>query len=235
MLLASLVLLAAPAFTAKDLHSLKRLADPQISPDGKWVLYQQTTIELNKSRNTDLFIVPSSGGEPRALTSHPKSDSQGRFSKDGSQIAFLSSRDGAPQVFVVNLSGGEPRKVTNLSQGVSNFRWAGPDALIVATDVHPTCTGPEFDACTKKKADAAESNVRVYDKLFIRHWDTWEDGLRSHVAWVDVKTGKATDLTPFDADVPPYPGPNDFDVSPDGLEIAFGRNDDKDESTSTNA
>ena len=88
--------LAAPDFTAKDLHSLKRLADPQISPDGKWVLYQQTSIDLGKSRNTDLFIVPAGGGAPRALTSHPKSDSQGRFSKDGLQIAFLSSRDGAP-------------------------------------------------------------------------------------------------------------------------------------------
>ena len=235
MLFAPIVLLAVAPFTATDLHGLRRLADPQISPDGKWVLYQQTTIELGKSRNTDLFIVPSTGGEPRQITTHPKSDSQGRFSKDGSRIAFLSARDGAPQIFVLNLSGGEPRKVTNLSQGVASFRWAGPDALIAVTDVHPSCTGSDFDACTKKKADGNDASVRVYDRLFIRHWDTWEDGLRSHVVRVDEATGKAADLTPFDADVPPYPGPGDFDISPDGLEIAFGRNDDKDEAASTNA
>jgi dipeptidyl aminopeptidase/acylaminoacyl peptidase len=236
MLIASVVLtLAAPAFTAKDMHALKRLADPQISPDGKWVLYQQTTIDLGKSRNTDLFIVPVSGGVPRALTSHPKSDVQGRFSKDGSQIAFLSSRDGAPQIYVLDLAGGEARRVTNLSQGVSNFRWAAGGKLVVISDVHPACTGADFDGCTKKKADERGENVRVYDKLFIRHWDTWEDGLRSHVLWVDAKTGQATDLTPGDADVPPYAGPNDFDVSPDGSEVVFGRNDDKDESASTNA
>jgi dipeptidyl aminopeptidase/acylaminoacyl peptidase len=229
------LILAAPAFTVKDLHSLKRLADPQISPDGKWMLYQQTTIELGKSRNTDLFIVATSGGAPRALTSHPKSDSQGRFSRDGSQVAFLSSRDGAPQVYILDLAGGEARRVTNLSQGVANFRFAAPGKLAVVTDVHPACTGADFDACTKKKVEEKGESVRVYDKLFVRHWDTWEDGLRSHVLWVDVKTGQATDLTPGDADVPPYPGPNDFDVAPDGSELAFGRNDDKDESASTNA
>ena len=236
MITASLLFtLAAPAFTAKDLHSLKRLADPQISPDGKWVLYQQTAIELGKSRNTDLFIVPAAGGAPRALTSHPKADSQGRFSKDGSQVAFLSSRDGAPQVYVLDLAGGEARRVTNLSQGVANFRWATADRLVVVSDVHPACAGADFDACTKKKVEEKGENVRVYDKLFVRHWDTWEDGLRSHLLWVDVKTGEAKDLTPGDADVPPYPGPNDFGVSPDGAELAFGRNDDKDESASTNA
>lgn len=237
MMLSAAVLftLAVPDFTAKDLHSLKRLADPQISPDGKWVLYQQTTIDLGKSRNTDLFIVPAGGGAPRALTSHPKSDSQGRFSKDGSQVAFLSSRDGAPQVYVLDLAGGEARRVTSLSQGVGSFRWASADRLVVVSDVHPACTGDDFDACTKKKVEEKGESVRVYDKLFVRHWDTWEDGLRSHVLSVDVKTGKATDLTPGDFDVPPYAGPDDFDVAPDGSEVAFGRNEDKEESTSTNS
>ncbi len=232
---AAIFILAMPDFTAKDLHSLKRLADPQISPDGKWVLYQQTAIDLGKTRNTDLFLVAATGGPSRALTSHPKSDSQGRFSRDGTRIAFLSSRDGAPQVYVLDLGGGEARRVTNLSQGVANFRWATADKLVVISDVHPACAGSDFDACTGKKVEEKGQSVRVYDKLFVRHWDVWEDGLRSHLLWVDVPTGKATDLTPGDADVPPYPGPDDFDVAPDGSEVAFGRNDDKDESTSTNS
>jgi dipeptidyl aminopeptidase/acylaminoacyl peptidase len=233
--LATMLALAAPDFTAKDLHSLKRLADPQISPDGKWVLYQQTTIDLGKSRNTDLYLVSATGGASRPITSHPKTDAQGRFSKDGNEIAFLSSRDGSSQVYLLNLNGGEARQVTHLSQGVSNFRWATANKLAVISDVHPECTGSDFDACTKKKMSEKNASIRVYDKLFVRHWDTWEDGLRSHVLWVDVKTGEATDLTPGDEDVPPYPGPDDFDVAPDGSEVAFGRNDDKDESASTNS
>jgi dipeptidyl aminopeptidase/acylaminoacyl peptidase len=233
--LATLLTLAAPDFTAKDMHTLKRIADPQISPDGKWVLYQQTSIDLGKSRNTDLFLVSTAGGSPRAITSNPKTDFQGRFSKDGTRIAFLSTRDGASQVYVLDLNGGEARPVTRLSQGVNSFRWATTDKLVVISDVHPDCTGSDFDACTKKKVEGGNGAIRVYDKLFVRHWDTWEDGLRSHVLWVDVKTGEATDLTPGDHDVPPYPGPDDFDAAPDGSEVAFGRNDDKDESASTNA
>ncbi len=111
--LATLLTLAAPDFTAKDMHSLKRIADPQISPDGMWVLYQQTSIDLGKSRNTDLFLVSATGGgAPRAITSNPKTDAQGRFSKDGARIAFLSTRDGASQVYVLDLNGGEARQVT---------------------------------------------------------------------------------------------------------------------------
>ncbi|MBK5256379.1 MAG: S9 family peptidase [Vicinamibacteria bacterium] len=233
--LATLLALAAPDFTAKDLHALKRLADPQLSPDGKWVLYQQTSIDLGKGRNTDLYLVAAAGGAPRAITSSPKTDAQGRFSQDGSRVAFLSTRDGSSQVYLLDLNGGEARQVTHLSQGVNNFRWATADKLVVIADVHPDCAGAGFDDCTKKKVSEKNESIRVYDKLFVRHWDTWEDGLRSHVLWVDVKTGEATDLTPGDKDVPPYPGPDDFDVSPDGAEVAFGRNDDKDESASTNA
>lgn len=233
--LAALVTLAAPDFTARDMHALKRIAAPQISPDGMWVLYQQTSIDLGQSRNTDLFLVAAKGGPPRALTSNPKTDAQGRFSKDGTRIAFLSTRDGSSQVYVLDLNGGEARQVTHLSQGVSNFLWATDSHLLVISDVHPDCVGPDFDACTRKKADSKNPAIRVYDKLFVRHWDTWEDGLRSHALWVDAKTGEATDLTPGDSDVPPYPGPDDFDASPDGSEVAFGRNDDPQASTSTNA
>jgi len=233
--LAGLMALAAPDFTARDLHSLKRIGDPQISPDGQWVLYQQTSIVLGKSRNTDLYLVSASGDAPRVLTSNPATDAQGRFSPDGKTIAFLSTRDGSSQIHVLSLDGGEARQVTHLSQGVNNFRWAGPGHWVVISDVHPDCKGTDFDSCTRARVDEKDPAIRVYDKLFVRHWDTWEDGLRSHVLRVDAKTGEAVDLTPGDRDVPPYPGPDDFDVSPDGAEVAFGRNDDGQESTSTNA
>ena len=101
---------AAP-FTVTEMMKLKRLADPQVSPDGKWVVYQLTDVDLPNAgaRNTDLWLAPLAGGEPRRLTSHAKSDSRGRFSPDGKRIAFLSARDAAPQVYVIELSGGEPR------------------------------------------------------------------------------------------------------------------------------
>ena len=87
---------------------VSRLADPAVSPDGKWVAYQTTSVELpSGARNTDLYLVPTAGGEPRRLTLHPKSDSRPRFSPDGSRLGFLSNRDGASQVYVLDLQGGE--------------------------------------------------------------------------------------------------------------------------------
>jgi len=139
--LPALVLAAASAgaapFTVTEMMKLKRLGDPHVSPDGRWVVYAATEVDLpnNGARNTDLWLAPLQGGEPRRLTSHAKSDSRGRFSPDGKRIAFLSSRDAAPQVYVIELSGGEPRKVTSLSTGVSTFLWADDKTLVVASEV----------------------------------------------------------------------------------------------------
>ena len=269
-------LLAAPLgaapFSVTDMMRLKRLSDPSLSPDGKWIVYTQTDVDLPQggTRNTDLWLVPAAGGEPRRLTSHPKSDSRGRFSPDAKRLAFLSTRDGAPQVYAIELAGGEPRKITSLSNGIASFLWADDKTLVVAAEVYADCATPARsegitpaltgftpgkaelekdaaartvplydDGCNKKKADEAAkgSQARVYTKLLYRHWDTWEDGRVSHLFAVPIDGGAARDLTPGERDAPPWSlgGPDDFAVSPDGKEVAFSRNDDPVEATSTNA
>ena len=243
LLFAALALAAPPAiagpFTATEMMKLKRLSDPSVSPDGKWVVYAATEIDLpnNGARNTDLWLAPVSGGEARRLTSHPKSDSRGRFSPDGKRLAFLSARDGAPQVFVIDLSGGESRKLTSLSTGVASFVWADGNTLVVVSEVYADCAAD--DACNKKKMDEAGkgSSARVYTQLLYRHWDTWDDGRVGHLLAVPLDGGPARDLTPGDRDAPPFSlgGPDDYAVSPDGQELCFSRNVDAVEATSTNA
>src|SRR5574341_1371330 len=110
---------APPPFTATEMMKLKRLADPQLSPDGALVAYALTEIDLaGATRNSDVWLAPVSGGEPRRLTSSPASDSRPRFSPDGRTLAFLSTRDGSSQVWLLDLAGGEARKLTSLSTGV---------------------------------------------------------------------------------------------------------------------
>jgi dipeptidyl aminopeptidase/acylaminoacyl peptidase len=230
--------LAAAPFTATEMMKLKRLADPHVSPDGKWVVYAVTDVDLaSGARNSDLWLVPVAGGEPRRLTHHPKSDSRGRFSPDGARIAFVSGREGTPQAYVLELAGGEPRRVTSLSTGAGGVTWADKNTLIVTSEVYPDCGAD--DACNKKKLDEAgkPSSVRVYDRLLYRHWDTWEDGRVSHLLAVPLNGGPIRDLTPGGRDVPPFSlgGPEDYAVSPDGSEFCFARNDDPVEATSTNA
>src|SRR5512139_4283734 len=103
---------AAPPFTATEMMKLKRLADPQVSPDGAHVAFALTEIDLaGGKRNTDVWVVAVSGGEPRRLTSSPASDSSPRFCPGGRQLGFLSAREGGSQVWALDLAAGEPRKL----------------------------------------------------------------------------------------------------------------------------
>jgi dipeptidyl aminopeptidase/acylaminoacyl peptidase len=227
---------AAP-LTATEMMKLRRLADPQISPDGTLVAYGHTDVDLDGgTRNSDVWIVPVAGGEPRRLTSHPKSDTAPRFSPDGKRVAFLSTREGTPQVFVLDLGGGEARKVTALATDAESFQWLDNQSLLVASRVFPDCATSE---CNKKRLEAAgkPDSGQAYDELLIRHWDTWDDGRRSHLFVVPLDGRPERDLTPGHRDVPPWSlgGPGDVAVSPDGQEVCFSRNDEPVPAISTNA
>jgi dipeptidyl aminopeptidase/acylaminoacyl peptidase len=235
-------LAAAPSwagpFTATEMMNLKRISDPQASPDGHWVLFTQTDVDLQKNRKSnDLWVVSSSGGEPRRLTDHPQS-TRGRWSADGHRVAFISSRDGASQVYVIEIAppGGEARQVTSLSTEADGVMWVDAKRLLVTSQVFPDC---KDDACNEKRLEEAKkgSSARVYDHLLYRHWDTWSDGRRSHLLVVPLEGGAAKDLTPGGDDVPPWGlgGPDDYDVSPDGTEVAYAVKSATDEATSTNA
>ncbi|HVR70526.1 MAG TPA: S9 family peptidase [Vicinamibacteria bacterium] len=239
--LAAVVPAGGATFTATEMMKLQRLSDPQVSPDGREVLYTATDVDLaGNGRNADLWVVPLAGGEARRLTSHAKSDTRGRWSPDGRRIAFVSTRAGAPQVFLMDTGGGEPRQATSLPTGAGGVSWADAATLLVTSDVFPECddAGGAYDAdCNRKRLEAAApSSARVYDHLLYRHWDTWEDGRRTHLLVVPVEGGTVRDLTPGARDVPPFSlgGPDDYAVSPDGREVAFVRKDDPVEAISTN-
>jgi dipeptidyl aminopeptidase/acylaminoacyl peptidase len=224
--------------TFDDLISMKRLADPQISPDGSRVLYVVNVIskEANRGKRS-IWMVPTSGGAAQQLMTSSGNDDTPRWSADGRQIAFLSSREGAPQIFTANADGSNARKVTNVSEGVSEFAWS-PDGKTFAfvTEIYPECKDLK---CTAEKSEAAEkSKVKavVTDKLLFRHWTEFKRGRRSHLFVIPAEGGEPLDLTPGDYDVPPFSlgDPTAFAFSPDSREICFVRNTDKVEAISTN-
>jgi Tol biopolymer transport system component len=116
--------------------------------------------------------------------------------------------------------------------------WSNDGKWIAFTsDVYPDCSD---DACNKRKEDAAEKSkvkAHITDRLLYRHWNEWRDLKRTHVFVVSAKGGNALDLTPGDSDAPPYAvaGDVDYSFSPDSKELAFLRNPDKVEATSTNS
>ncbi len=189
-----------------DILTAVRVADAQLSPDGRTVLYQRTTTDLAKNtRHTDIWAVPAAGGAPKALITSARSDTTPRWSPDGTKIAFLSSRDGGSQVWVASADGTNAKKLTGVAGGAQPPLVWSPDGTMVAfvSDVYPDCAD---NACNQAKMTAAERNpVKVHQltRLFYRHWDEWRDGLRHHVFVAHIAGGAAEDVTPGDFDSPP--------------------------------
>jgi len=222
-----------------DLIKLHRIAAPEVSPDGKWVVYGISTPDMEANRGvSNIWLVSTSGGDAIQLTQSGK-DSAPSWSPDGKTLAFLSGRDGTSQVYVISMEGGEAKKLTTLSTGADLFKWS-PDGKSIAftSGVYVDC---KDDACNKKRDEEKEKSkvkAHVADHLLYRHWDHWSEGKRSHLFIQPVEaTTAAHDLTEgADYDVPPDQRGSDTDLnfSPDSKEICYTAVTDKMEATSTN-
>jgi len=217
-------------FSVHDMLAMDRISDLQVSPDGRQVVFvvRKTDLEANRGR-TDLWLVNTDGMGLRQLTSHPENDSNLRWSSDGKTIWFVSSRSGSSQVWRIAPDGGEARQVTELPLDVANLI-VSPDGRSIAftMEVFPDCnsiqqTKARLDEIAKRKASG-----RIYDRLFIRHWDTWSDGRRSHVFVMPADGGEPVDVMKgMDADCPskPFGGPEEIAFTPDAKAVVFTARD----------
>ncbi len=235
---------AAPRFSVEELLKLRRVSDPQLSPDGRHVAYVVTDVSLERnSRTNHIWLVPTAGGEPVAVAHSEKAEDTPRWSPDGKKLAFVSTRDGASQVWVVDMgpagSVGEPKKVTSIATEASGVRWS-PDGrwILFTSDVYPECADAACNARRLKEFEGRKSKARVFEHLMFRHWVSWKEGRVSHLFIAPADASAAPrDLTPGEADVPPFSlsAPDDYAFSPDSKEVAFARKTDPVEATSTNS
>ena len=226
-------------FSIHDMLAMDRISDPRVSPDGARVAFavRSTDREGNRGRN-DLYLAAVDGSWVRRLTSSEASDTQPRWAADGRAIYFVSSRSGSSQVWRIPVDGGEAEQVTREPLDVDALEVApGGGALIFAMAVMPGKTPAETRAALDAK-EAAKATGMTFDRLFVRHWDTWSDGTRNHLFAYPLPGGPARDLmTAMDADCPgrPFGGSEDFTVSPDGRTAVFSARDaGREEAWSTN-
>src|SRR5882757_10343901 len=215
------------ALTADDLVRIKRVSGPQVSPDGHYVAFvlRETDMEANRGR-TDVWLLDltQKDAAPRRLTQNDANDSSPRWAPDSRTIYFLSTRSGESQVWRLSLAGGEASRVTDYPLDIGSLKVSpNGDRIAVSMEVLPDCADLR---CTKDALTARAKNKatgRVYDRLFIRHWDTWSNGTRPRLFSARINADGRAD-TPLDlsksldADVPSKPmgGDEQFAFSPDG-------------------
>src|SRR5690348_7970825 len=84
-----------------DVFNLQYASDPQISPDGNRIVYvREFSDVMSDEHKSNLWIINFDGTSHRALTTGNFSDGSPRWSPDGTRIAYVSDRDGKPQIYV---------------------------------------------------------------------------------------------------------------------------------------
>ena len=236
----ALVFAQKKPFDVNALLELKRIGDPQISPDGKLVAFTVQTVDVAANKKpVQVWIVPLEGGAPRQITQDGESNQRPRWSPDSKRIAYLSDRGGSSQIWMMDPDGGNARQVTNLATEADGHLFS-PDGknLVFTSAVYPECGAD--DACNQKNLDAEKAGkvkARIYTELLYRHWNAWQGKRRSHLLVIPVAGGTIRDLTPGTRDVPPFSlgGSDDYDISPNGQEVCYSMNADPVPAASTDS
>jgi dipeptidyl aminopeptidase/acylaminoacyl peptidase len=241
--------------TFEDMMHMKRLGSTAVSPDGKWLGYSVTTVDLSQNTKTaELWLQPIAGGDPIKLAVGQPGDDGLEFAPDGKHILFLSSRElASQQVYTADFDSatGATANVRRLSAiwgGADNARWS-PDSQHIAftAEVYPDCPVVRIEdfatgnTCNQRRDEALTNSkvkAQIFTHLMYRHWNHFTGDKKSHIFLANVSDNSVRDLNPNDPhDAPPFSleGGGGFAFAPDSKEIAFTEKDVPDEAISTNA
>jgi dipeptidyl aminopeptidase/acylaminoacyl peptidase len=226
-------------FSVHDMLAMDRVSEPRVSPDGALVAFSVSVTDLEKNkRHSSLYLAAVDGSVVRRLTTHDANDTQPHWSRDGKSIYFVSTRSGSSQVWRIAVGGGEAEQITRLPLDVDALKVApGGKYLVFSMAVFPGKT-PEETRTTLEEKEKSKGTGMLFDRLFIRHWDTWQDGTRNHIFAYRLPAGPEKDLMgTMDADCPskPFGDRKDYWISPDGRTVVFSAKDiGREEAWSTN-
>ena len=118
--------------TEEILWYFGRVSAPEVSPDGKTLLYSVKYFDYTKDKgNAELYTIPVAGGEPTQITTTPASEAQAIWRPDGKKIAFLYPADGVMQIFECDLDGGNRTQLTHVESDINGFSYS-PDGKHIA-------------------------------------------------------------------------------------------------------
>jgi acylaminoacyl-peptidase len=152
-----------------DLFELEYAGQPQISPDGKRVIYVRSFADVFTDQfHSNLWIIDADGSGHRPLTTGNRNDSSPRWSPDGARVAYISPGERAPQLFVRWLDSGQTARLTNLAFPPERLAWSPDGRWIAFTTFVPT--EPPAVAELPEPPEGAEwaEGATVIDRLIYR-------------------------------------------------------------------
>jgi dipeptidyl aminopeptidase/acylaminoacyl peptidase len=224
----------ARGFDVRDMVALERVSSPTLSPDGSLLVFAKRQMDAEVSKaSTSLWLsnlTPGKNGGPRRLTPEGWNVNSPVFSADGRSVYFLSANSGSQQLYVMPAAGGTPRQLTAFAVDVDSFKLSPQgDRIVFSAGVFQDC-GSNLE-CSKQRveaADAAKASGKVFDELFVRHWDAWNDGRRNTLFVAALPAAAAAPVHAASAisasiagDAPskPFGGNDDYAWAPDGRSV----------------
>jgi dipeptidyl aminopeptidase/acylaminoacyl peptidase len=213
---------ATGIFDMEALEALGRVSNPQVSPDGKKILYgvSYESVELNKSNN-ELYTMNLDGTDVKRLTKTAMSEGDAVWIDNGRKIAFVATHDGKPQLWVMNADGTNRHVVSRLENGVGGFKVSpdGKKVVIVSTVKYNRTAQDVYPDLTK-------ATGRLIDDLMYKHWDEWVTEI-PHPFIADFDNYRLTNIKDimegerFESPMKPFGGVESFAWSPDSRELVY--------------
>lgn len=213
--------------SVETLWKIKRVGSPALSPDGKWAVVSVSSYCMKEDRgDADLWLVSTADGKARQLTTYKGNEGNARFSPNGAFIAFTAKRgdDTAAQLYIIPTNGGEGRRVTDIPTGVSGIKWFGDSKQIAfITRVWPDVETWKEQGERLKERKESKVSAKIYDSARMKYWDHWIDDREAYVYRVGIADGVVQPITLTCGLQLPFKnsGGGNYDLSPDGSEIAF--------------
>ncbi|MEI6749437.1 MAG: S9 family peptidase [Bacteroidota bacterium] len=210
-------------YTPELLWKLQRISELQISPDGQTLLFGVSTYKLEENKGErNLFLLPTSGGNPTQITKANGNLSNGIFSPDGKKISYLASADGISQIWECGLNGENQKQISHSAEDINGFDYSSDQSHVVfikrvkldktVNEIYP---------------DLPKAEARIETDLMYRHWDTWSDYSYSHIfiaPYKEGQLGEGVDIMAneqFESPMAPWGGMEQLNWSPDGRKLAY--------------